>query len=161
MPQRIDWDKGTDHAHSVGSLPGAERVAQIPDRDGGRVMRRRRALVSFAVAVGVAWLAWVAAILWLRRDRPEVSLTTMSWLTPGLSEAEVAAVLGPPTNDITRRLPARFPPPAVGSRVLEYAGEKATAAVEFDSDGRLVRAYPIDIRVVTGLERVRLRLHWW
>jgi hypothetical protein len=121
-------------------------------------MRKRRALVVLAAAAGVAW---VAAFLWTRRVSPEVSLTTMSRLTPGMSEADVAAALGPPTADVTGRLPARFPRPAAGNRVLEYAGVRATAAVEFSPDGRLVREYPTSIRVVTGLERVRLRLNWW
>ncbi len=123
-------------------------------------MRRRRALGGIAAAVGVAW---VAAWLWLGRGRPEVSLTTiMDRLSPGMSESDVAAILGPPTADVTGRLPAYFPPPAAGGRVLEYAGERATAGVEFGPDGRLVRAYPIKLRVITGPERVRSRLNlWW
>jgi hypothetical protein len=32
--------------------------------------------------------------------------------------------------------------------------------VEFDAGGRLVRCIPL-VRVVTGLERLRIRLNWW
>jgi hypothetical protein len=127
-------------------------------------MQRQRAIVGLGAAVGLAWVwvAWTAAFLWLGPGRPEVSVNNLAWLTPGMSKAAVAAVLGPPAADLTDRLPAaRFPPPAAGNRVLEYAGERATAAVEFGPDGRLVRWYPIAIQVVSGLERIRLRLNWW
>jgi hypothetical protein len=77
-----------------------------------------------------------------------------------MPEAEVTAVLGPPTADLTGHPPAGVPAPPAGSRLVEYVGTQATARVEFDLDGRMVRCYPV-IRVVTGLERVRLRLNWW
>ena len=77
-----------------------------------------------------AWVAWMSANLSQRRGRPEVSLTAiMDRLTAGMSEADVAAVLGPPTADVTGRLPARYPTPAAGGRVLEYQGARATAGV--------------------------------
>jgi hypothetical protein len=76
-----------------------------------------------------------------------------------MSEADVTAILGSPTADLTARPPAGVPSPAPGGRLLEYAGVRATARVEFDAGGRLVRNSPV-VRTVTGLERLRLRLNW-
>jgi hypothetical protein len=121
-------------------------------------MRQQRTVVVLGVLAIV--VAGVAVTLWALRSRPEVTLTTMVRLTPGMSGADVAAVLGSPTADLTACPPAGVPPPAVGGRLLEYAGDRATARVEFDAGGRLVRCHPV-VRVVTGLERLRLRLNWW
>jgi hypothetical protein len=120
-------------------------------------MRRRILLVVIALAS----LAGVAALLWLSPAQPEVSLTTVLRLTPGMSEADVAAVLGPPTSDRTDQPLVGVSPSAAGGRVLEYAGDRATAMVEFGPDGQLVRIHRIGVRVVTPLERLRLRLNWW
>jgi hypothetical protein len=119
-------------------------------------MRRRVLLVLIALA----GLAGVAALLWLPPARPEVSLTTLVRLTPGMSEAQVAAVLGPPAADLTGQPPQGVPPPAPGARLLRYAGRRATVTAEFDAGGRLVRYHPV-IHEVSGLERVRLRLNLW
>jgi hypothetical protein len=141
--------------------------------------RRKKLLILFALATLVA----VAAFLWLSWPRPEVSLTTLSRLTPGMSEADVAAVLGPPDADLTEQAPngmaapangvplpvvpgspvavgKQVPAPAAGVRLLRYSGRRATVTVEFDADGRLVRCYPL-LHEVSGLERIRLRLNWW
>jgi hypothetical protein len=123
-------------------------------------MNKPRTLVVLATAAVVAGVAGVAATLWALQRRPAVTLTTMARLTPGMSEADVAAVLGPPSADRTACPPAAVPPPAAGGRLLEYAGDRATARVEFDAGGRLVRCHP-EVRIVTGLERLRLRLNWW
>jgi hypothetical protein len=119
--------------------------------------RTRVVLVSLAaVATAVA----VAVTLWALQRRPEVTLTTIARLTPGMSEQDVATILGPPAADLTPCPPAGVPPAAAGGRLLEYAGDRATARVEFDAAGRLVRCHPV-VRIVTGLERIRLRLNWW
>ncbi len=91
----------------------------------------------------------MAMLLASWRMRPEVSLTTiMDRLTAGQSEAEVSAILGPPTADVTGRLPARFPSPSVGNRILEFTGERATAGVEFGPDGRLRPGLPDENSVI-------------
>jgi hypothetical protein len=51
-------------------------------------------------------LAGVAVLLSLDHKRPEVSLTTLVRLDPGMTEAEVADLLGPPTDDVTGRASA-------------------------------------------------------
>src|SRR5262245_15862893 len=119
-------------------------------------MRKGRTIVVLAVFAGLAGLAGVIAITWMLPKRAEVSLTTIARLTPGMPEADVAAVLGAPAADLTARPPAGVPSPATGGRLLEYVGELATARVEFDADGRLVRCHPV-VHTVTGLERIRLR----
>ena len=107
-----------------------------------------------------AKLPGVVAILWAVPAQPEVSLTTLARLTPGMSEADVAGLFGLPTADVTGQPPTSIPPPVAGGRLLEYSGRRATVTVEFDADGRLVRTYPV-IHEVSGLERVRIRLNWW
>jgi hypothetical protein len=119
----------------------------------------RRTLVALAALVVLALLASVAGYLMLP-PRPEVSLTTIGRLRRGMSESEVAAVLGPPTADVTAHPPAGLPPPTAGGRLLEYDGKLATARVEFDAAGGFLRCHPV-IRTVTGLERLRIRLNWW
>ena len=91
---------------------------------------------------------------------PNVSLTTLARLNPGMSEAEVAAALGPPTEDVTGRAPPDIPPAAPGGRLLVYVGERAKATLEFGADGRLVR-HEVVIWAVNLEERIRLRLNWW
>jgi hypothetical protein len=119
------------------------------------VMHKKRILlVPLVVVVGIA------AVLWALPRRPAVSLTTIVHLSPGMSEADVAMLLGPPTADVTARPPAGLPPAAPGGKLLQYVGDRATATVEFDPGGRVVRVHPV-IRTVTGIERVRLRLNWW
>jgi hypothetical protein len=100
-----------------------------------------------------------------------------------MSEAEVAAVFGAPTADLSGLPPADVPPPAPGvefwvnpgslctrkagaplaqpaARRLRYVGHQATVTAEFDANGGLVRCYP-SIHEISGLERLRLRLSWW
>jgi hypothetical protein len=124
-------------------------------------MRRRRTVIAVGALVVLSGLTGAVALLLSAPGRPGVSLTTMARVEPGMSEAEVEAVLGPPTADRTGRPPPRVAPSAAGGRLLEYAGERATAVVEFDPGGRAVRAWPVEVRTVTGVERVRLRLNWW
>src|SRR5262245_57556290 len=122
-------------------------------------MRKRwRLLVALLVVLVV--LAGVAVLLSLDRKRPEVSLTTLVRLDPGMTEAEVADLLGPPSDDVTGRAPASIPPAAPGGRLLMYAGERATATVEFGPDGRLVRYHPV-LQTINLEERIRLRLNFW
>jgi hypothetical protein len=123
-------------------------------------MRKRRTLMVLAALAGLASLAGVIVIVCSLPKRAEASLTTIVRLTPGMSQADVAAALGPPAADVTARPPPGTPSPAPGGRLLEYVGELATARVEFDADGRLVRCHPA-VHTVTGLERIRLRLNWW
>jgi len=120
-------------------------------------MRHRRTLL---ILTALAMLAAVAATAWVLLRQPGVTVTTLARLKPGMSESEVAAILGPPTADVTDDPPSGVPAPVAGGRLLEYAGERATAWVEFDVDGRLVRCRPV-IHKVTGVERVRLRMNWW
>ena len=137
---------------------------------------------TLVILIALASLTGVAAVVWLLAATPEVSLTTMARLTPGMSEADVTAVIGPPTADLTGLPPTEVPPPApgvpgfapgslvavgqqvppaaAGVRLLRYTGRRATVTVEFDAHGRLVRCYPV-VHEISGLERVRLRLNWW
>jgi hypothetical protein len=72
-------------------------------------MWRVRTFVALAV---LATLAGAGALLYLLlRPEPEVTLTTMLRIGPGVTEADVADVLGPPTADLTAR-----PPPVCLSR---------------------------------------------
>jgi hypothetical protein len=104
--------------------------------------------------------AVILGVLAMLPPRREVSLTTLARLTPGMSEADVAAVFGPPSADPTDQASVRVPPPVAGGRLLIYSGHRATVTAEFDAAGRLVRWYPV-IHEVSGPERVRLRLNWW
>jgi hypothetical protein len=122
-------------------------------------MRKRRKFVILASVTGLVALAGVFAILWLIPSRPEVSLTTVVRVKPGMSEAAVAAILGPPTADVTTVRMGIVPPPPDGCRLLEYADELATARVVFDADDRVVGCQST-IHTITGLERLRLRLNW-
>lgn len=81
-------------------------------------MRRRRTLVVLGAILALAGLTGVAALVWLLPKRTEVSLTTIARLSPGMSEADVAKVLGPPTADRTGQPLARFPV-ATSVRLLE------------------------------------------
>jgi hypothetical protein len=117
---------------------------------------RRVLLVLLVLLV----LAGTGVLLALAPKTPEVSLRTLTRLDPGMSEAEVAATLGTPTEDVTGRVPPGVPPAAPGGRLLVYVGERATATVEFGADGRLVRYHPV-IRTIDLEERIRLRLNWW
>jgi hypothetical protein len=127
--------------------------------DGAEDDMRKRWRLLLALLV-VLVLAGVALLLSLAPKRPEVSLTTLVRLDPGMTEAEVAALLGPPTDDVTGRVPASIPPAGPGGRLLMYSGERATATVEFGPDGRLVRYHPV-LRTINLEERIRLRLNWW
>jgi hypothetical protein len=118
-----------------------------------RIPWRLLGLAGFALAAGLL-------CLYLSPARPDVTLTTMARLSPGMLEADVRAILGPETADLTARPPAGVPAPAAGGRLLEYAGTRATARVEYGPDGRMVRCHTA-VRVVTGLERLRIRLNWW
>jgi hypothetical protein len=120
---------------------------------------RFRAFVALSVAAIL--FAAVATLFVLLRPVPEVSLTGMSRLRLGMTEAEVAANLGAPTGDLTAAPPAGVPAPPSGGKLLEYTGAKATARVEFGPDGRMARCDAASIRTVSGLERVRIRLNWW
>jgi hypothetical protein len=120
-------------------------------------MRRRRLLLGLVL---LASLAAAAVLLWPRPAPPGVSLTTLSRLQPGMTETEVAAILGPPVADVTDQAPAGGPASIGRGRLLHYAGDRASANIEYDEDDRLVRIFPA-VKTVTGLERVRLRLNWW
>src|SRR5437867_3995183 len=121
------------------------------------MLRPQRTFVGLIVLACLTTLAGVAVLLWMLPARPDVSLTTLARLTPGMSEAEVADVFGPPAADLTGQPPARIPPPEAGGRLLEYSGRRATMTVEFDAGGRLVRSHSV-VHEVSGLERVRIRL---
>ena len=83
---------------------------------------RFRAFVALSV-VSIL-LGAVATLFLFLRPMPEVSVTGMSRLRRGMTEAEVAANLGPPTADLTAEPPAGVPAPAAGGKLLEYAGAK-------------------------------------
>ena len=114
-------------------------------------MRKRRWLL---IGLGVVGLAAALVVLWPRPERPAVTLARLMRLEPGMSEAEVDAVLGPPAADLTAAQPVG------GGRLLEYVGERMSVKVEFDEDGRYVRCTP-NVREVNLEERIRLRLNWW
>jgi hypothetical protein len=97
----------------------------------------------------------------LASAHPDVSITSISRLTPGMTEAQVATKLGLPTADLTARPPVDAPAPVPGGKLLEYAGTSATVLVEFGPDGRMRHCHPTAIRTVSGIERLRLRLNWW
>ena len=118
--------------------------------------RRRRVLIALGI-LGV--LAVAAVVLWPDRDPPTPTLRRLAHVEPGLAEAEVAAVIGPPARDVTTN-PGAPPMTTTGGRLLEYVGERLTVIVEFDADGRFVACHPF-VYKVTFQERVRLRLNWW
>jgi hypothetical protein len=117
----------------------------------------QRLLVGVVALLG---LAGGAVLLWSCGQRPEPSLQTFTRLDPGMTEAQVAAQLGPPAGDVTSAPPPGVPPPKPGGRLLVYSGDRATATVEFGPDGRMVRFHP-EIRAVNLEERIRIRLNWW
>jgi hypothetical protein len=123
-------------------------------------MGKWRKFVPLTTLAGLAALLGVIAVLGMIPKGPAVTLTTIMRLRPKMSEAEVAAVLGPPAADRTRQPPTGVPPPPDGGRLLEYVGDRATTLVEFDAHGQIVCVRP-EIRTVSGLERVLLRLNWW
>jgi hypothetical protein len=118
---------------------------------------RKRTILLLGPLIAVVG---IVAVVWALPNRPAVSLTTIVHLSPGMSETDVAELLGPPTADVTARPPAGLPPAARGGKLLQYVGDRATVTVEFDPAGRVVCFYPA-IRTVTGIERLRLRLNWW
>jgi hypothetical protein len=120
-------------------------------------MRKRRRLVFLLILVT---LTGAAVLLWPVPDAPRASLKTLARLTPGMTEAEVTAELGPPVADLTASPPAGVPAAPPGGRLVEYGGDRATATVTFGPDGRMVRVHPV-IRTVNLEERVRLRANWW
>jgi hypothetical protein len=120
-------------------------------------MRKRRLLLFGVVAL--VGLAGAAALLW-PEWRPAPSLKTLARLAPGMTEGQVASLLGPPAADVTGAPPPGVPPAAPGGRLLVYTGDRATATVEFGPAGRMVRCYPV-IRTVNLEERIRGRLNWW
>jgi hypothetical protein len=122
-------------------------------------MRRRWKVVILTIPVLLGGLVIYLAVA--IRPVPDVTLTTMSRLAPGMTEAEVAARLGEPTADLTAAPPVAAPAPGVNGRLLEYAGDAATAWVEYDQHGHLVRWTPGAVRRVSAYERVRLRLDLW
>lgn len=117
----------------------------------------QRLLFGFVALVA---LAGVAILLWPAPMQPAASLKTLARLAPGMSEAQVAATIGLPADDVTGRPPAGVPPAVPGGRLLAYTGDRAMATVEFGPDGRLVRCHPV-VRIVNLEERIRLRLNWW
>jgi hypothetical protein len=122
-----------------------------------RVRRWRRFVVALLMLVG---LAGAAVFVVLAPESPGVTLTTLARLIPGMSESQVSAVLGPPSDDVTGRPPPGVPRAAPGGRLLLYAGDRAMATVEFGPEGHLIRCHPV-IRTVTFPERIRLRLNLW
>jgi hypothetical protein len=127
-------------------------------RRGGDMRKWRRLLFGVVVLLG---LAGAAVVLWPSPQRPEPSLRTLTRLDPGMTEAQVAALLGPSAADVTGAPPPGVPPPAPGGRLLVYSGDRATATVEFGADGRVVRFHP-DFRSFNLEERIRIRLNcWW
>jgi hypothetical protein len=121
-------------------------------------MRKWRRLLVGVVALLA--LAGGAVLLWPREPRPALSLRTLTRLDPGMTEAQVAALLGPTAADVTGAPPPGVPAPKPGGRLLVYSGDRATATVEFGPDGRMVRFHPV-IRTVNLEERIRIRLNWW
>ncbi|HJZ91897.1 MAG TPA: hypothetical protein VKE40_13575 [Gemmataceae bacterium] len=115
---------------------------------------RRRTLV------GLALLAIVSALvfLWPTAEPPGVTRTNLKRLRLGMSEAEVQALLGPPSADLTGQAPASGPGPAGQGRLLRYDGDGVGAQVEFDPDGRLARIFPY-VRD-SFVERLRSQLRW-
>jgi hypothetical protein len=123
--------------------------------------KSKKAVAVLIVLAALACLGGAASTAWtLTAGPPQVSVTSIMRLKAGMTEADVAAVLGPATADVTARPPAGVPAPAAGERMLEYAGARATARLAYDADGKLVRWYPA-VRTVTATERLRLRLASW
>ena len=114
-------------------------------------------MVGLAVLFG---LAGAVFFLWPAPKQLDVSLRSLTRLEPGMSEAQVAAEIGPSVADVTDHPPAGVPPAARGGRLLAYTGDRATATVEFGRDGRLVRFHPV-IHTINLEERIRIRLNWW
>jgi hypothetical protein len=118
---------------------------------------RRRLAIALLILLGVAG---AAVLLWPAPDEPRTSLKTLARLSPGMTEAEVTAELGPPIADVTASPPAGVPAAPPGGRLVEYGGDRATATVTFGPDGRMVRVHPV-VRTVNLEERIRLRANWW
>jgi hypothetical protein len=119
-------------------------------------MRKPARIVMLPVAVAIVGIVTLLAI----PDRQEVTLTTILQLMPGMPEAEVSEILGTPAEDLTFSPPVGTAPIMRGGKLLHYSGENASIIIEFDSQGRLVRSYQ-HIRIVTAVERARLRLNLW
>jgi hypothetical protein len=83
--------------------------------------RRRRLLIGLPLLAG---LATAVVLLWPRAEPPGVSLTSLARLRPGMTEAEVAAVLGPPVADLSAQSPTGGPAPPGQGPLLEYAGAR-------------------------------------
>jgi hypothetical protein len=119
--------------------------------------QRKRVLFGLVVLGGFG----AAIALWgPTSDGPQASLKTIARLAPGMTEAEVAAKIGPPSADVTAGPPAGVPIAPAGGRLLEYEGDRATATVAFGPDGRMVRVHTA-VRTISLEERIRLRTNWW
>ena len=119
--------------------------------------KRKRILFGLAILGGIAG---AIVLWWPAPDPPQASLKTIARLAPGMTEAEVAAKIGPPSADVTGGPPAGVPMAPAGGRLLEYDGDRATATVAFGPDGRMVMVYTV-VRTISLEERIRLRTNWW
>jgi hypothetical protein len=119
--------------------------------------KRKRVLSGLVVLGGVAT---AIALWWPTSEGPQASLKTIARLAPGMTEAEVAAKIGPPSADVTAGPPTGVPTAPAGGRLLQYDGDRATATVAFGPDGRMVRVHTV-VRTISLEERIRLRTNWW
>ena len=117
---------------------------------------RRRFVVGLVLLIGLGVAAY---LIWPAPDPPSLRLTNLHQLRPGMSEAEVEAVVGPPSTDLTGQGPGATPPVPANGRLLQYDGKRMSAKVSFDKDGRVVQVLP-EIRSVSGMDRIRLRTGW-
>src|SRR5438105_4390242 len=106
-----------DHAawlRRLGQFVARRRAQAPPELRRGRDVRRWRRLLFGVMAL--AGLAGAALLLWPSPGRPAPSLKALARLAPGMTEAQVAALLGPPAADVTGAPPPGVPPAAPGGR---------------------------------------------
>jgi hypothetical protein len=121
-------------------------------------MPARRRLVLLGVPAAVVA---VALVVWLLLPRgTAITRGNAAKIQPGMTRAEVEALLGGPAGDYTAGRYAAAPEPVAvgGPSFSEWLGEECSVMVSFDEEDRVVRS---QVRPVVNLDTLGNRLHRW
>jgi hypothetical protein len=122
---------------------------------------RRRLLLALGLTacVGLAGL-----LVWLNSRTPHINTQTFEQICPGMTVAEVEAILGVPPGDYTggkvkiyheevREGVRRGNVVGPGDHYTEWVGEEIAVLVWLDDDGKVARKEWLDIRHVAPRRR--------
>jgi hypothetical protein len=112
---------------------------------------RKRFLVSFALLMGLGLLGLVCVARWTAPPKDSIDPETIRQIQPGMTEAEVQALLGIAAgfHSRGRAVPDTahwiLPP---GATTKQWLGERAGVYVCFGPDGRVVFTVPVRMHPV-------------